>query len=107
LLSLSARAPDPETAEKLKELAGLQSEIARVERQIRHLRAGKDGETADQQRHRANLAALEPGADLYKRAVLKLSESETRIEAIDTEIDTLTKRQNEIRATLGEAIRTF
>ncbi|MBN9669931.1 DUF4139 domain-containing protein [Roseibium aggregatum] len=107
LLSLSTRTPEPEVAEKLKELAGLQSEIARVERRIRQLQAGKDEEMADQQRHRANLAALQPGADLYKRAALKLSESETRIEAIDTDISDLKTRQAEIRQTLGDAIRAF
>lgn len=107
LLSLSNRAPDPETAEKLKNLAALQSEITRVSRQIQRLRSAKDEETSDQQRHRANLAALEPGADLYKRAALKLSESETRIEDIDAQVANLERREADIRSTLGEAIRTF
>lgn len=107
LLYLSKRAPDKETAEKLRELSELQNEIAQIERQIQRLRLEKDEETRDQERHRANLAALEPGADLYKRAARKLEESETRIEAVDTQIADLSVRREEIRETLGDAIRTF
>ncbi|WP_417710253.1 DUF4139 domain-containing protein [Roseibium aggregatum] len=107
LLYLSKRSPDKETAEKLRELSELQNEIAQIERQIQRLRLEKDEETRDQERHRANLAALEPGADLYKRAARKLEESETRIEAVDTQIADLSVRREEIRETLGDAIRTF
>ncbi len=107
LLYLSRRSPDKETAAKLKELSELQNEIAQIERQIQRLRLEKDEESRDQERHRANLAALEPGADLYKRAARKLEESETRIEDVDTEIAALSVRREEIRETLGDAIRTF
>lgn len=107
LLYLSRRSPDKETAGKLKELSELQNEIAQIERQIQRLRLEKDEESRDQERHRANLAALEPGADLYKRAARKLEESETRIEDVDTEIAALSVRREEIRETLGDAIRTF
>jgi flagellar biosynthesis chaperone FliJ len=107
LLYLSKRSPDKETAEKLRELSELQNEIAQIERQLQRLRLEKDEETRDQERHRANLAALEPGADLYKRATRKLEESETRIEAVDTQIADLSVRREEIRETLGDAIRTF
>ncbi|MFC6655945.1 DUF4139 domain-containing protein [Roseibium salinum] len=107
LLNLASRSPDAETAGKLRELAQLQSEITGIERQIREQRFRKEEESADQQRHRANLSAVEPGADLYKRAARKLAESETRIEAIDKQIAVLEDRREEIRATLGEAISTF
>ncbi len=107
LLHLSRQAPDEETAAKLRELAGLQAEISRIERRIQELHRDKDGETADQERHRANLTAAGPGADLYKRAARKLEDSETRIETIDTQIVALTDRRAEIRKTLGDAIRTF
>lgn len=104
---LSMRSPDKVVADKLKELAGLQIEINQIERKIQHLQLSKDEETGDQERHRANLAAIEPGADLYKRAARKLEESETRIEDIETQIDALTERREDIRKTLGDAIRTF
>ncbi len=107
LLNLATRAPDADTAKKLRELAKLRSEISRVERQMEQLRAQKDEETRDQQRHRANLAAVEPGADLYKRSARKLAVSETRIEQIDLDFAALQERRDEIRSTLGEAIRTF
>ncbi|TYC63408.1 DUF4139 domain-containing protein [Rhodobacterales bacterium] len=107
LLDLSNRAPDPETAEKLQDLAALQSEITQVTRRIEGLQRDKAEETTDQQRHRANLAAVEPGADLYKSSAFKLTQSETRIEEIDQQIAELEKREAEIRETLGEAIRTF
>ncbi|WP_298814637.1 DUF4139 domain-containing protein [uncultured Roseibium sp.] len=107
LVSLASRAPERQTATKLRELAKLQSEITQVERQINLLRARKNEETSDQDRLRANLSAVQTGADLYKRTARKLAESETRIEAIDTEIAAMKERSEEIRATLGEAIRTF
>jgi len=107
LLYLSMRSPDKAVAAKLKVLSELQNEITQIERQIQQLRLKKDGEADDQQRHRANLAAIEPGADLYKRAARKLEESETRIEGIETEITALVERREEIRQTLGDEIRTF
>ncbi|WP_165814590.1 DUF4139 domain-containing protein [Labrenzia sp. 011] len=107
LLDLAGRSPDAETAAKLRDLAGLQAEISRIEWQVRQLRERKDEETRDQERHRSNLSAVQPGADLYKRAARNLADSETRIEEIDTEMASLKERQAEIRATLGEAIRTF
>lgn len=107
LLYLSMRSPDKAVAAKLKDLSELQNEITGIDRQMQQLRLKKDEETNDQQRHRANLAAIEPGADLYKRAARKLEESETRIEEIETEIAALTERRLEIRETLGDAIRTF
>ena len=107
LLYLAGRSPDKKTAEKLQELSELQNEISQIERQIQRLRLEKDEESRDQERHRANLAALQAGADLYKRAARKLEESETRIEDVDTEIAELSVRREEIRETLGDAIRTF
>lgn len=107
LLYLSLRSPDKAVAAKLKDLSELQNEITQIERQIQQLRQKKDEETDDQQRHRANLAAIEPGADLYKRAARKLEESETRIEDIETQTAALFERREEIRETLGDAIRTF
>jgi hypothetical protein len=107
LLYLSLRSPDKAVAAKLKDLSELQNEITQIERQIQQLRQKKDEETEDQQRHRANLAAIEPGADLYKRAARKLEESETRIEDIETQTAALFERREEIRETLGDAIRTF
>ncbi len=107
LLNLAARSPDAKTAAKLRELAKLQSEITQIERQINLLLNRKNEETSDQERLRANLAAVQSGADLYKRTTRKLEESETRIEDIDTEIAALKERGEEIRAKLGDAIRTF
>ncbi|MCK7614282.1 DUF4139 domain-containing protein [Roseibium sediminicola] len=107
LLYLSLRSPDKAVAAKLKRLSELQNEITQIERQMQQLRLKKDEETNDQERHRANLAAIEPGADLYKRAARKLADSETRIEDIETEIAALNERRLEIRETLGDAIRTF
>lgn len=107
LLYLSLRSPDKAVAAKLKRLSELQNEITQIDRQMQHLRLKKDEETNDQERHRANLAAIEPGADLYKRAARKLADSETRIEDIETEIAALNERRLEIRETLGDAIRTF
>lgn len=107
LLHLSRQAPDKETAAKLQELAALQAEMSRIERQVHDLRRDKDTETADQDRHRSNLAATGPGSDLYGRAVRKLEESETRIEDIETQINTSSDRREEIGTTLADAIRTF
>ncbi|WP_299814705.1 DUF4139 domain-containing protein [uncultured Roseibium sp.] len=107
LLTLAERSPDAKTAGKLRELAALQAEISQIEWQLRQLLEKKDEETRDQDRHRANLSAVQPGADLYKRAARNLAESETRIEEIDTRSASLKDRQAEIRTTLGEAIRTF
>jgi len=107
LLNLATRSPDTKTAAKLRELAKLQAEISRIEWQMQSLRDRKDEESRDQERHRANLAAVQPGAELYKRAATKLADSETRIEEIDAQIASLKERQEEIRLTLGEAIRTF
>jgi len=107
LLYLSMRSPDKAVAAKLRELSELQNEITQIGRQLQQLRLSKDEETDDQQRHRANLAAIEPGAGLYKRATRKLEESETRIESIETEMAALTERREQTRASLGNAIRTF
>jgi hypothetical protein len=104
---LANRAPDKETAEKLLELSKLHGEISRISRQIQVLRQDKSNQTMDQERHRANLQAIEPDADLYKRAARKLEESEARIEEIDKEIAALAEREEEIRKELGDAIRTF
>jgi len=104
---LANRSPEKQTAEKLRELAKLQNEITQIARQIQLLRGDKQNEGLDQERHRANLQAIEPGADLYKRAARKLEESETRIENIDGEIAVLSERENVIRKELGDAIRTF
>jgi len=107
LLYLSRRSPDKTVAAKLKELAELQTEITQIEDQIQQLRYTKDRESQDQERHRANLAAIQPGADLYKRAVRKLEASETRIETLEAEVAGLQERHAEIRVTLGDKIRTF
>jgi hypothetical protein len=107
LLNMANRSPDPETARKLQELAEMQSELSQIEWQMQKLNSRKSEETTDQQRHRANLSAIQPGADLYKRAIRKLSESETRIESIDTAVAGMEQRREEIRSKLGDAIRTF
>ncbi|CTQ54240.1 hypothetical protein LP7551_02772 [Roseibium album] len=107
LLNMANRSPDPETARKLQELAEMQSELSQIEWQMQKMNSRKSEETTDQQRHRANLSAIQPGADLYKRAIRKLSESETRIESIDTAVAGLEQRREEIRSKLGDAIRTF
>lgn len=107
LLYLSRRSPDRAVAAKLRELSALQTEISKIEGEVQQLRYDKEQETQDQERHRANLAAIQPGADLYKRAVGKLEDSETRIEDIDTAIGALLERREEIRTTLGDKIRTF
>ncbi|GAB4512434.1 MAG: hypothetical protein Tsb0019_09040 [Roseibium sp.] len=104
---LAGRTPDPATAEKLRALAELQTEIAGIERRIRELDEQKSREAGDQERHRANLAATGPGSDLYKRAARKLEESETRIETVEAEVAALRERQREVRAALGDAIRSF
>ena len=107
LIYLSRRSPDRAISAKLRELAGLQTEITQIEEQVQQLRYRKEQEGLDQDRHRSNLAATDPGADLYKRAVRKLEESETRIEDIETEIAALLERRAQIRETLGDKIRTF
>lgn len=107
LLNMADRSPDADTARKLQELAEMQSELSQIEWQIQRLNDQKGAETRDQERHRANLSAINPGADLYKRAVRKLSESETRIERIDTAVADLAQRRDDIRKKLGDAIRTF
>eukprot|EP00903_Cladosiphon_okamuranus_P001403 g1401.t1 len=107
LLYLSRRSPDKAVAAKLKELSELQTEISQIDQQVQQLRYNKEQESQDQDRHRSNLAATQPGADLYKRAVRKLEESETRIEDIETQIAALQDRRDEIRQTLGDKIRTF
>jgi len=104
---LATRAPDRATAEKLRGLAKLQAEIAGVERRIRELGEDKNREVEDQERHRANLAATGPGADLYKRAARKLEASETRIEEIEAKIAAQDDRRREVRARLADAIRSF
>ncbi|MHA7773326.1 DUF4139 domain-containing protein [Roseibium sp. M-1] len=104
---LANRSPDKKTADKLRELSRLQTEITQIQRQTQLLWQEKENESRDQERHRANLQAIEPGADLYKRAARKLEESETRIETIDREIAALSEREAEIRVELGDAIRTF
>lgn len=107
LLYLARQAPDEATAGKLRALAALQTGITEAERLIGRLRQDKDAETADQERHRANLAASGPGSDLYRRAARKLDQSETRIEEIEREVDSQIARRDDLRGELTEAIKAF
>lgn len=107
LLNLVRRVPDKESADKLRALAAMQAERTEVRAQIQSARKGKAEEIGNQQRHRANLAALSPGSDLYKRSLEKLDTSETRIEELEDETARLEERLVELRKQLGTAINNF
>ncbi|CTQ61792.1 DUF4139 domain-containing protein [Roseibium album] len=107
LLNLVRRVPDTESADKLRALADMQAERTQVQSQIQYSRKGKSEEINNQQRHRANLSALSPGSDLYKRSLQKLDNSETRIEELDKETLRLEARLAELRKQLGTAINNF
>lgn len=107
LLNLVRRVPDTESADKLRALADMQAERTQVQSQIQYSREGKSEEINNQQRHRANLSALSPGSDLYKRSLQKLDNSETRIEELDKETLRLEARLAELRKQLGTAINNF
>ncbi|HOS44443.1 MAG TPA: hypothetical protein PK794_12175, partial [Armatimonadota bacterium] len=60
--------------------------------------------TAEQNRIRSNMGALDRNSDLYKRYVAKLGEQETRIEKLRERIEELTQREGALRKELNDYV---
>jgi len=73
--------------------ANKQSRIAEIDRRLAELNAERTAITQDQSRIRENMERVERNSDLYARWVQKLTEQETRLEAIVEELAAATSNR--------------
>ncbi|MFD1626414.1 hypothetical protein ACFSBS_17360, partial [Azospirillum griseum] len=91
----------------LKALAALRAAVADKERRIADIEREQQDRVAEQERLRANLAALPNGSDLHKRTLAKMGEAENRLDALGRDLTTARAEAESARATLRERVRSL
>jgi len=84
-----------------KEAARRQGEISDLQRRIGALNTERQGIDTDQARIRQNMNSVDRTSQLYQRYVQKLTEQESRLEAITAEGVTLTQNLNAAQASFA------
>lgn len=89
----------------LLKLAGLRAAVAEKERRIADIEREQQERVAEQERLRANLAALPVGSDLHKRTLAKMGDAETRLDTLSRDLTAARADAETARASLRERIR--
>jgi hypothetical protein len=89
----------------LLKLASLRAAVAEKERRIADVERDQRERITEQERLRANLAALPTGSDLHKRTLAKMGDAETRLDALSRDLTAARAEADTARATLRERIR--
>ncbi|MGF7174273.1 hypothetical protein [Azospirillum doebereinerae] len=93
--------------EALTKLAGLRAAVAGKERRIAEVERDRTGQIDEQNRLRANLAALPAGSDLHKRTLAKMGEAENRLDALARDLTVARAEADTARQTLRDGIRAL
>ncbi|MCC6729172.1 MAG: hypothetical protein IT208_07515 [Chthonomonadales bacterium] len=91
----------PEMRRTLDEIVRRRRAVQGIRAQAAARQAAVAAITADQERIRKNMAALDAASDLYKRYVKELTEQENRIQAARVEADGLTAQAEKAQAELA------
>jgi hypothetical protein len=91
--------------EALTLLAGLRTALSEKERSVAEIERGRAEQVKEQERLRANLAALPAGGDLHKRTLAKMGEAENRLEALARDLAVARNEADAARRALAERIR--
>jgi hypothetical protein len=91
--------------EGLTLLAGLRTALSEKERSVAEIERGRAEQVKEQERLRANLAALPAGGDLHKRTLAKMGEAENRLEALARDLAVARNEADAARRALAERIR--
>jgi hypothetical protein len=70
-----------------REAQRLQSVVSQAQQRIRDLEAQRQAIDADQSRLRQNMQSIDRTTDLYKRYLAKLTEQETKVEQLATDLE--------------------
>lgn len=93
--------------EALTLLAGLRTALSEKERRVAEIERGRAEQVKEQERLRANLAALPAGGDLHKRTLAKMGEAENRLEALARDLAAVRNEADAARRALAERIRSL
>jgi hypothetical protein len=91
--------------EALTLLAGLRTALSEKERSVAEIERGRAEQVKEQERLRANLAALPAGGDLHKRTLTKMGEAENRLEVLARDLAAARNEADAARRALAERIR--
>jgi hypothetical protein len=91
--------------EALTLLAGLRTTLSEKERSVAEIERGRAEQVKEQERLRANLAALPAGGDLHKRTLAKMGEAENRLEVLARDLAVARNEADAARRALAERIR--
>ncbi|WP_298380247.1 hypothetical protein [Azospirillum sp.] len=86
-------------------LASLRAAVAEKERRIADIEREQRERVTEQERLRANLAALPVGSDLHKRTLAKMGDAETRLDTLSRDLAAARAETETARASLRERIR--
>lgn len=95
----------PKVAEAIQRAAGMQAGIADTRRRIADLDKERDDIDRDQARIRQNMGSVSRDTDIYRRYLARLSEQESRLEAIRDERARLQGELNRQQAELDAFLR--
>jgi hypothetical protein len=106
LIAYAAAAELPAAVrEALTLLAGLRTALSEKERSVAEIERGRAEQVKEQERLRANLAALPAGGDLHKRTLAKMGEAENRLETLARDLAAARNEADAARRALAERIR--
>ena len=107
LFYASTRGADPAIVEKLKAIAAIKTRVADAERAIERAERTVARQAEEQERIRANLAALPETSDSAKSYIAKLARSEKAIEEAEAERVAEQAKADRERQALDTAIAAF
>lgn len=103
---LSGRALPPALKTALERLMALRVTLAEHQRRIAGLEKERTEITAEQERLRDNLGALPKDSDLSKRTLVKMSEQETRLDALAKELAAARRDSDAAQKAVADAARS-
>ena len=95
----------PPVREALTRLAAQRAAVADKDRRIADVEREQSERIKEQERLRANLAALPTGSDLHKRTLAKMGEAENRLDALSRDLTAARAEAEAARQALREQIR--
>ena len=107
LFYASTRGADPAIVEKLKAIAAIKTRVADAERAIERAERTVTRQAEEQERIRANLAALPETSDSAKSYIAKLARSEKAIEEAEADRTAEQAKADRERQALDTAIAAF
>lgn len=107
LFYASTRGADPAIVEKLKTIAAIKTRVADAERAIERAERTVNRQSAEQERIRANLAALPETSDSAKSYIAKLARAEKAIEEAEAARAADQAKADRERTALDAAIAAF